>query len=742
MFEPVWQWLKTRNKRFWAMSMAWLRWLGYGEFLYLTAMDKSEGWWQLALLGWLVLLGLQYLRYLRAPLHGPMMWMVFLGELGYLVWLTAHHSGQAGALIIFYYLHLLTILLAYEQLEAALMFMVHQGVVLIAYYTGWISGEFLARYLLGLLFVAGANFWQWDKIIRERQFWTAKRNYQRLALRLADHSTRLLQHQLTENEYKDLLQEMLELLCGLPGGAVFRRQEQGTWELYLAFGVAVRGQQELLPLPRGLRTIRIEHIPYLLGELQELPVKFKGKKEKYAFAPLVNINQVPETLAPETGWRLARVIELWQQGPVLKAANRAYITGIAGPGKAGAPIRIERELELALPRMVLRFLTAATGARQAFIIARNQVTVAVDEEHELPIICLDQTLEALLLLAQSREEGLLVNNLAVLGLWSREQEGSLHNIMVYPLLSNHEVQGYLVLQNKWGDHPFTEEEWQLGGTMARSLGLNLGIKNFVASLLQKQDDAYRLLASACQAYVSFLGGHLHRTADLAEKMALALGLPADQARKIWRAGLIHDIGMLAIERQLLTKPGPLSFLEKNLVQDHVKYARKILQGQKMVDKEILEMVEQHHERWDGRGYPAGLKGDEISLGARILAVAEAFDAILNFRHYQPPRSLVEALEELMREAGQQFDPLLVDVLIIIIINEEQHKGNDLMRDLRWVQELAQEAAVAASWLSGGDRDGSQGMDFSGQDNRSGNSPGGSGTGSAPGGTGSAGAGSE
>ncbi|MFZ5626531.1 MAG: hypothetical protein ACOY3H_04230 [Bacillota bacterium] len=331
MFEPVWQWLKTRNKRFWAMSMAWLRWLGYGGFLYLTAMDKSEDWWQLALLGWLVLLGLQYLRYLRAPLHGPMMWMVFLGELGYLVWLTAHHSGQAGALIIFYYLHLLTILLAYEQLEAALMFMVHQGVVLIAYYSGWISGEFLARYLLGLLVMVGANFWQWDKIIRERQFWTAKRNYQRLALRLADHSTRLLQHQLTENEYKDLLQEMLELLCGLPGGAVFRRQEQGTWELYLAFGVAVRGQQELLPLPRGIRTIRIEHIPYLLGELQELPVKFKGKKEKYAFAPLVNINQVPETLAPETGWRLARVIELWQQGPVLKAANRAYITGTYCP---------------------------------------------------------------------------------------------------------------------------------------------------------------------------------------------------------------------------------------------------------------------------------------------------------------------------------------------------------------------------------------------------------------------------
>lgn len=733
MNNRVWSWLKTRNKRYWAITMAWLRVLGYAAMLYLQRSAFHQTWWQLAALAWLLLLAVQYVRILRAPFHGRVMWTVFFSEILYVVWLTAHITGMEGGLLLLYALHISTIIMAYEQLEAALMLMIHQGAVLVAYYNDWISGDFLAAYLACMLLVAAVNFWQWEHVIRERHIYARRWGYQRLGLQIAEMSTRILQHQVTAREYLELIKEMAEHLCGLPGGVVFGLQAEGSWEKLFAFGIADRAQEEIPPLPRGMQAVRIEQVTYVLGELQGLPSVQQQKRT--ALAPLFSSDQVPEPLSPEQAWRLARIIEMWQQSAVLQENNQAYVEGLEVSGTTGKPVIIEQQLDVILPQIVLKLLAAATGARQAYIMVDKRVIAAIDDDHAVPVICLDQNLEALLLLAQSREEGILVNNLAVLGLWAKGKESCINNVMIYPLRSNQQLQGYLVLQNKWGGQPFSEEEWLLGQTVARNLGLNLGIKNFVAALLRKKDEVYRLLAATCQAYVPFLRGHLERTAVLAEKMALTLGLPQEQARKIWRAGLVHDIGMLAIDRQLLTKPGPLSTLERNLVQDHVKTVRQIFQNQGLVDREIVEMIVQHHERWDGQGYPEGLRREEISLGARILAVAEAYDAMLNFRHYQPQRSLTEALEELMREAGQQFDPLLVDVLINIIIEEERKKGNNLMRDIEWVQQLAREVAVAASRLSGGDQNGNQGVDISGPDGRSSDSPGGGGAGLPAGGTG-------
>ena len=138
-----------------------------------------------------------------------------------------------------------------------------------------------------------------------------------------------------------------------------------------------------------------------------------------------------------------------------------------------------------------------------------------------------------------------------------------------------------------------------------------------------------------------------------------LGLNPAQMKSLEYGSLLHDIGKIGIPDAILHKPGRLTTKEWLRMREHPLLGLKVLNGVGFLDKASLVVV-QHHERWDGKGYPFGLAGTEIDRNARIFAVADAFDAMISDRVYRAGRSFAYASEELTRRAGQQFDPEVVE----------------------------------------------------------------------------------
>jgi HD-GYP domain-containing protein (c-di-GMP phosphodiesterase class II) len=143
--------------------------------------------------------------------------------------------------------------------------------------------------------------------------------------------------------------------------------------------------------------------------------------------------------------------------------------------------------------------------------------------------------------------------------------------------------------------------------------------------------------------------------------ALALDLDEERVERIHAAGVLHDLGKLGIADAILQKPGPLDEAEWREMQRHPEVGARILEHAGMHD--IARWVRAHHERVDGRGYPAGLPADRISLEARILAVADAYEAMIADRPYRPGMPVAAARQELLSCAGAQFDPAVVDAFL-------------------------------------------------------------------------------
>ncbi len=178
-------------------------------------------------------------------------------------------------------------------------------------------------------------------------------------------------------------------------------------------------------------------------------------------------------------------------------------------------------------------------------------------------------------------------------------------------------------------------------------------------------DTLAILISVIEAKDCYTRGHSEMVSKYAFAVALKMGLPAEETEDIRTAGLLHDIGKIAIDREILVKPGTLTADEKKSIETHCDYGVKILRPGAFL-RRILPIVHQHHERFDGKGYPQGLKGDEINPGARILAVADSFDAMTSTRAYRSAMPLEKALTEIERGSGTQFDPDVVEAFLIVV----------------------------------------------------------------------------
>jgi HD-GYP domain-containing protein (c-di-GMP phosphodiesterase class II) len=169
--------------------------------------------------------------------------------------------------------------------------------------------------------------------------------------------------------------------------------------------------------------------------------------------------------------------------------------------------------------------------------------------------------------------------------------------------------------------------------------------------------AMMLLAEALDLRDPSTARHARMVGRYARETAVALGLEPSRVERVHAAGVLHDLGKLAIADAILHKPGPLTDAEWDEMRRHPEVGAQILEHGGMHD--IADWVRAHHERIDGCGYPAGLGGSEISLEARILAVADAYEAMVADRPYRGRMSAELAREELMRCSGSQFDPVVV-----------------------------------------------------------------------------------
>ncbi|HMF87440.1 MAG TPA: HD domain-containing phosphohydrolase [Gemmatimonadaceae bacterium] len=173
------------------------------------------------------------------------------------------------------------------------------------------------------------------------------------------------------------------------------------------------------------------------------------------------------------------------------------------------------------------------------------------------------------------------------------------------------------------------------------------------------------LINAMEAKDLYLRGHSQRVAELAGQLAEELGLDATTCEDLRVAGRLHDVGKIGIREAILNKPDRLTLEEFEHVKRHVQIGLDILAPLFHI-KKPLQYVKHHHERWDGAGYPQGLVGEDIPMGARILCAADTFDALTSKRAYREPLAPLAALEHLRVDSGTQFDPSVYDALVRVI----------------------------------------------------------------------------
>ncbi len=196
---------------------------------------------------------------------------------------------------------------------------------------------------------------------------------------------------------------------------------------------------------------------------------------------------------------------------------------------------------------------------------------------------------------------------------------------------------------------------------AHNAALEERVRNRTRDLEEAQHEILDRLSMAAEYRDDITGLHAKRVGLLSELLALALGVPPDRAEIIRRAAALHDVGKIGIPDSILLKPGALSAKEMEVMKTHTLIGARILSGSRFPVLQVAELIAlTHHERWDGTGYSPGLGGESIPLEGRIVAIVDAFDAMVHERPYRKAMGLEAALQELSKQSGRQFDPRAVE----------------------------------------------------------------------------------
>lgn len=157
--------------------------------------------------------------------------------------------------------------------------------------------------------------------------------------------------------------------------------------------------------------------------------------------------------------------------------------------------------------------------------------------------------------------------------------------------------------------------------------------------------------------------HCQRVAQVSLCIGKCIGLDRNELKSLWYAALLHDLGKINIPKDILNRAAKLTLTEWEIIHQHPIDGARILQAVKKIDRDVISGIIAHHERWNGKGYPYGLVGENIPLGGRIITVADALDAMTSVRPYRKtPLPVDEALVEIKSNADKQFDPFIVGIL--------------------------------------------------------------------------------
>ncbi len=312
-----------------------------------------------------------------------------------------------------------------------------------------------------------------------------------------------------------------------------------------------------------------------------------------------------------------------------------------------------------LPHLALRLAAGLTGAESGLFTEKDgDGTLATfhlsDMEKSLVGALYDYSRQA-----ANSEEPLVVNDA------SKLPDGSgLVNLAALPVAAKGQMRGVLLLCNKRsGD--FDDDDTRL----LLAIGQHAGLAMENARLHDELNEAYAatiaVLADAIEAKDAYTRGHCEGVSRLAVEVARRLELSEAQLEQTRYAALLHDIGKIGIPDGILLKPSKLMAEEFSIIQKHPQIGKDIVSRVSALSN-LSDAILHHHEKWDGSGYPAGLAGEGIPLLARIVGAVDAFDAMTTPRPYRNPVPQSEAIEEMRRCAGTQFDPQIVELVAQII----------------------------------------------------------------------------
>jgi putative nucleotidyltransferase with HDIG domain len=213
------------------------------------------------------------------------------------------------------------------------------------------------------------------------------------------------------------------------------------------------------------------------------------------------------------------------------------------------------------------------------------------------------------------------------------------------------------------ERDFDEDEKSVIASFARLLGSQLGQWQAIRDLRDANDLTLRSLGAALERRDDDTGGHTTRVVSMSVRLARRLSWDEDQVKALRWGAYLHDLGKLAIPDRILHKQGPLDPAERRIIQTHTTVGYDMLQDLHFLPAETLDLVRYHHERWDGTGYPAALRGQNIPETARVFSIVDVFDALTNARPYKPAWTRERALNEIRMQAGRQFDPQYVEAFL-------------------------------------------------------------------------------
>jgi HD-GYP domain-containing protein (c-di-GMP phosphodiesterase class II) len=246
------------------------------------------------------------------------------------------------------------------------------------------------------------------------------------------------------------------------------------------------------------------------------------------------------------------------------------------------------------------------------------------------------------------------------------QRQSIRSVICAPIGSKARSWGVCYVDNLTKARAFDDEELEFATAVARQSGLVLEDLHLVDEQGQMIESFIRTLAASIDARDDATAGHSARVGAYSAGIARTMGMAREECRSIYYAGLLHDYGKIGIRDDLLLKAAELTREEYEQIKEHAQHTFRILSKIRFPEAlaNIPLVASCHHERWDGSGYPRGIVGEQIPLGSRIVAVADAYDALVEERVYSKAVPAAAAVAEIVSRAKTHFDPKVVEAFVI------------------------------------------------------------------------------